>query len=141
MVCAHRQNLFKGISCSSCHQEKSYHFNELRKTLYLSLVRSHLVYGTQLWHPHLIKDIHKLEKVLLSIYSKTGILITRTVLVFYHLLCGLKNPLDNFNIMNYISFVSSNTRASSNGGLEYQYKRTNIGRRFCQTVRGTLFPK
>lgn len=35
----------------------------LKKTLYLSLVRSHLVYGAQLWHPYLIKDIRKLEKV------------------------------------------------------------------------------
>ena len=35
----------------------------VKKTLYgyISLVRSQLTYGSQLWHPHLIKDIVNLE--------------------------------------------------------------------------------
>ena len=28
-----------------------------KKLLYISLVRSQLIYGSQLWHPHLITDI------------------------------------------------------------------------------------
>ncbi len=35
----------------------------LRKQLYLSLVRSHLVYCSQLWRPHLAKDILSLEQI------------------------------------------------------------------------------
>ena len=34
-----------------------------KKLLYISLVRSQLVYGSQLWHPHLIKGIVMLERV------------------------------------------------------------------------------
>ena len=35
----------------------------LKKLLYLSLVRSHLIYCSQLWRPHYIKDICRLEKI------------------------------------------------------------------------------
>ena len=34
-----------------------------RKHLYITLVRSHLVYCSPLWRPHLIKDIEIFEKV------------------------------------------------------------------------------
>ena len=34
-----------------------------KKILYLSLVRSQLMYCSPIWHPNLIKDILKLEKV------------------------------------------------------------------------------
>ena len=33
----------------------------VKKLLYISLVRSQLIYGSQLWHPHLIKDVIILE--------------------------------------------------------------------------------
>ena len=35
----------------------------LKKRLYLSLVRFHLSYGCQLWHPIIFKDIRNLEQV------------------------------------------------------------------------------
>ena len=34
-----------------------------RKRLYITLVRSHLVYCSPLWRPHLIKDIEIFERV------------------------------------------------------------------------------
>ena len=34
-----------------------------RKRLYISLVRSQLLYGSQIWKPALIKDIKSLEQI------------------------------------------------------------------------------
>ena len=36
---------------------------EVKKTAYISLVRSTLEYGATVWDPHLEKDIHKLERI------------------------------------------------------------------------------
>ena len=36
---------------------------EVMTKLYLSLVRPHLEYGAQVWHPYLSKDVNALEKV------------------------------------------------------------------------------
>lgn len=42
----------------------------------------------------------------------------------------LKDPPDNFNILDYITFNNGRTRSSSNHRLVHQYKRTSIGRHF-----------
>ena len=41
-------------NCNSVHS---------KKLLYISLVRSQLIYGSQVWHPHLLKDIDALEAI------------------------------------------------------------------------------
>ena len=42
----------------------------------------------------------------------------------------LKDPPDNFNILNYISFTNTNTRSSMKNKMSYNFKRTTIGRHF-----------
>ena len=42
----------------------------------------------------------------------------------------LKDPPDNFNILNYISFTNTNTRSSTKNKMSYNFKRTTIGRHF-----------
>ena len=40
-----------------------YHSIQTKKKLYISLIRSKLIYSSQLWNPYLIKDIVKLERI------------------------------------------------------------------------------
>ena len=99
-----------------------------RKRLYFSLVRSQLVYCSQLWRPYLIKDIVKLEKIqrratkfILNNYSldyKTR-LESLNMLPLMHiyeindiLFCikSLKSPNVHFNIEDFISWSRNVTR-------------------------------
>ena len=103
-----------------------------KKSLYLSLVRSQLVYCSQVWHPHLVKDIKLLEdvqrrasKFILNDYAsdyKTRLLqlsLLPLSMIIYELndLCffvkSIKQPSSSFNILNYVSFSCNNTRSGS----------------------------
>jgi len=42
----------------------------------------------------------------------------------------LKPPPDNFNILDYLSFIITTTRSSSRNNLAVNYRRTNAGRHF-----------
>ena len=42
----------------------------------------------------------------------------------------LKDPPDNFDILQYVSFCKANTRSSAKGKMEYHYKRTSLGRHY-----------
>ena len=97
--------------------------------LYISLIRSQVLYCSPVWRPHLIKDIKKLEqlqrratKYILSDYIsdyKTRLTQLHMLPLMYileisdvlFLIKNLKNPTNNFNINNYISFSTSNTRS------------------------------
>ena len=120
----------------------------VKKQLYLSVVRSKLPYCSQLWRPHLKKDILLLERVqrratkyILSDYSsnyKDRLISLRILPLMYwlelndilYLVKALKFPSDNMPILQYISFTNSNTRSSGLNKLKHNYCRTSLSRHF-----------
>ena len=100
----------------------------VKRLLYITLVRSHFVYGSQLWRPLLIKDISRLERVqrwatkyILSDVSssyKVRLLNLNLLPIMYwfelqdmlFLIKNIKGPSDNFNILDFVSFVNTSTR-------------------------------
>ena len=102
-----------------------------KKSLYLSLVRSQLVYCSQVWHPHIIKDFKLLKdvqrrasKFILNDYTpnyKTHLLqlCLLPLSIFYELndiyffVKPIKQLSSSFNILNYVSFSCNNTRSAS----------------------------
>ena len=93
----------------------------LRKILYLTLVRSHLCYSSQLWRPHLFKDTNNMERVqrratklILQDFSdyKSRLISLNLLLVsmwleqqdvLFMVKC-LQSPSDNFDILNCFLF-------------------------------------
>lgn len=102
----------------------------MKKSLYTSLIRSQLLYGSQLWRPMLLKDIVKLEqmqrrstKYILQDYTsdyKTRLLSLNILplMMLYELndimffIKNVKEPSDSFDILKYVTFNSSTTRSS-----------------------------
>ena len=95
--------------------------------LYVSLVRSQLLYCTQIWRPHFMKDIINLERIqcratkhivndYISCY-KDRLLSLKLLPLMYifelqdilFAIKSLKSPTNQFNINNYITFNSSTT--------------------------------
>jgi len=92
------------------------------------MIRSQLLYCLPVWRPHLIKDIKKLEqlqhrvtKCILNDYvSNYKTRLTNLKKTPFDVYLGniwhfvpyknLKIPTNNFNVNNYISFSTSNTR-------------------------------
>ena len=126
----------------SCHSIRA------RKLLYLTLVRSQLTYCSQLWNPYMIKDTTILEKVqrqatkfILADYVsdyktrllRLGILPLMYMLDLYDIMFlvkALQQPSSQFNLYNYISFSSSNTRSSSTNKLNHVRTNSNYARNF-----------
>ena len=105
------------------------------KQLYLSLVRSQLMYCSQLWRPNLIKDILCLERVqrratkyILNDFSSDykSYLLKLNILPFMYIyklndiLFFIKianSPSPHFKIHHYITFSNSATRSSEDSKL------------------------
>ncbi len=105
---------------------------DMKKSLYLSLVRSQLTYCSQLWFPNKIQDIILLERVqqratkyILNNYNisyKLRLIHLNILPLMYYLqlldllffVKCLKNPSDSFNVFNQVTFHSGSTRSSSN---------------------------
>ena len=114
-----------------------------KKLLYISLVRSQLINGSQVWRPHLLKDIDALDcleavqrrstKFILNDYTfdyKSRLLSLQLLplMMLYELndiLCfvkSLKKPNIFFNIHNYFTFSFNCTRSASH----HKLARTNV---------------
>ena len=112
--------------------------------LYISLVRSKLIYNSQLWNPYLIKHIVMLERIqcratkfILNDYTssykscllKLNILPLMYQFDYYDIFFfvkHIKHPTDNFNILNYVSFSHSSTRSSFHNELQHKYSSSNF---------------
>ena len=119
------------------------HATASKKLLYISLVRSQLIYCSHLWRPYLLKDIITLERIqrratkfIQNDYQSSY----RFRLVKLHLLPlmylfelydiifvikSLKNPTISFNIYNCIQFHSSSSRLSHANKLIH-HRSTNL---------------
>ena len=113
-----------------------------RKRLYFTLVRSHLVYCSPLWRPHLIKDIERFEtvqrratKFILNNYHlnyRSRLLQCKILPLMYFLelndilflVKSLKSPTSAFNIRNYVTFSTSTTRSGSFNKLIHNFTST-----------------
>lgn len=126
-----------------------------RKKLFISLVRSQLLYCSQVWRPQLIKDIVLLERIqkratkyILNDYSspykcrliKLDLLPLMYIyelndLIFF--IKAYKSPTNFFDIKNYISFTFLPTRSSTYSKLQHRSSSSNLNRHFyfCRLPR------
>ena len=112
--------------------------------LYLSLIRSHLLYCSPLWRPQLLVDIKNLETVqrratkyitdnpsldyrerLLSLHM-LPLMMEYEIADILFFIKSLKEPSHRFNIEDYIQFNISNTRSSSYLKLRHSIPKSNL---------------
>ena len=115
-----------------------------KRCLYLSLIRSQLLYCSPLWRPQLLVDVRSLETVhrratkfiinnpsmdyrdrLISL-EMLPLMMEYEIADIMFLIKSLKSPSSHFNIADFISFNISNTRSSSYLKLRHSVSKTNI---------------
>ena len=119
-----------------------------KKTLYLSLVRSQLMYCSQIWRPQYLKGIQSLENVqrratkfitndYTSCYKNRLINLHLSPLMMQlelndilFLVVSIKNPTKSFNILDYVTFCSGSTRSSATLKLVHSFSRNNRVKHF-----------
>ncbi len=119
-----------------------------KKKLYLSLVRSQLLYCSQLWRPMLVKDTEALERIqkratkfILGTDSgdyKARLVKLKLLPLMYSFeladimffVTSYKNRTNRFCITEYISISGSSTRSSDKLTLRYTRSRLNQHRHF-----------
>ena len=73
----------------------------MKVKLYISQVRSQIMYCSPVWHPHLMKGITRIEQ-----------LQCRATKYILQDINSIKNPTSSFNINSCVSFSISGTRSS-----------------------------
>lgn len=122
----------------------------LKRVLYLTLVRCHLVYCSPIWRPHLVQDSKRLESlqrratrylvsrdldyrsrlITLSLLPISLWLEVQDVLLLVRL---MTDPPSNFHLEDHITYVSSSTRASAHNRIKRTHPlipRLNTTRNF-----------
>ena len=150
-ICA---NAYKSLGLL-CRTFPNCHSIQAKKALYITLVRSKLVYNSQLWNPHLIKDIIILERVqrrstkyILNDFSsnykcrlsRLNLLPLMYMFNYYDILIfikHLKHPSSHFDISQYVTFSHGSTRSASYNKLHHKYSANNLLRNsyFCRLPR------
>jgi len=110
---------------------------EAKKQLYISLVCSQLLFCSILWKPHLIKDINLIERIqrcaikfILNDYTsdyKTRLLKLKLLPLMFtlnindiiFLIKSIKFPSNSLNIMDFVTFISGNSRLANNHKLQH----------------------
>ena len=120
---------------------------QVRKSLYLILIRSQLSYCSPIWRPHLHKDIMLLESVQrkatkwilndykldyrsrLSSLQLLPLMMSFEIADIVFFLSSLKAPSPAFDISHYVHFSTSHTRSS---GLKLQHRlsHNNLSRHY-----------
>ena len=108
-----------------------------RKNLYISIIRSTLLYCSCLWKPYLLSDIELIEKVqkratkyILCDYTsdyksrlmRLNLLPLMYIYDLYDIMFfinSVKSPSDKFNILDYVEFTFGTTRSA---GLKLKHK-------------------
>ena len=110
----------------------------IKKLLFISLVKSKLIYCSPVWRPHLIRDIKLLERIqrratkyilndFVSDYKSRLINLYLLPLMYSYeladvllLVKNLKDPDPSFPVKKYIAFSFSNTRSGKSMKLVHQ---------------------
>uniref|UniRef100_A0A1X7VFE1 Uncharacterized protein n=1 Tax=Amphimedon queenslandica TaxID=400682 RepID=A0A1X7VFE1_AMPQE len=122
--------------------------SDVLKSLYISLVRSKLLYCSQLWSPSCLKDVTRIETIqrrmtcfLVSSphrlnYRDRLIDLQLLPLMYHHdlrdvlfIIKCLLSPPDNFDILQYVSFSTHGSRTST-GKLKVNFQRTSTMHHF-----------
>ena len=119
-----------------------------KRSLYISLVRSQLLYCSSVWHPYLLVDIKYLECVqrrATKFIASNPLLDYRNRLIHLNLLPlmmefelvdimflvkSVKFPSGHFNIHKFVQFCSHPTRAGHSFKLKHLLCRSNYERNF-----------
>ena len=122
-----------------------------KKRLYVSLIRSQLLYCSQIWRPYLCKDIKLIENVqrratkfILNDYSsdyksrllKLNLLPLTMLYEFYDIsffVKSLKQPSTTFNITDFVSFSHNSTSSGSHLKHVHQLAKANRFNQFYFT--------